>query len=224
MRIVTSRVHPLDSTSTPYAFSSTAVPLLHKAARALNLPARSNKSYQTFLGMNPSSPALASPGESTTSRRGPHTGPLPLALTGEINVSNFHICFILPKILPTRGAIIADNDVEHTPRHRRNSFVDREGKSIMFMAGVDIFVPFASRPPRSPYLVRVCTVLPSDMANNRSSYLYRCLAVSPTTSNYGSCLPPNCRRDKSHLPGTYPVNQWSHISLLMALVQPPTNN
>ena len=153
MRIVTSKVQPLDSTSTPYAFSSSAVPLLHKAARALNLPARSNKSYYTFLGIPPLPQAAPTPLDTGSSRRAAAAAPLPLSVTGEINVSNFHICFILPKILPTRGAVLADNDEHPTSRHhRRASFVD--GKTILFMAGVEIFVPFISCPPKAPYQVR----------------------------------------------------------------------
>jgi hypothetical protein len=131
------------------------VPLLHKTARALNLPPRSSNSYYTFLGIPPPSPALASPGESSTSRRAAAAGPLPLSVTGEINVSNFHICFILPRILPTRGAILVDSESEQTPKNRRASFVERDGRSILFMAGVEIFVPFVSRPPKAPYLVSI---------------------------------------------------------------------
>jgi hypothetical protein len=153
VRIVTSKVQPLDSTSTPYAFSSSAVPLLHKAARALNLPARSNKSYYTFLGIPPLTQATPTPLDPSSSRRAAAAAPLPLSVTGEINVSNFHICFILPKILPTRGAVLADNDEHPTSRHhRRASFGD--GKTILFMAGVEIFVPFISSPPKAPYQVR----------------------------------------------------------------------
>ncbi|KAG8826538.1 hypothetical protein FRC19_008697 [Serendipita sp. 401] len=162
VRIVTSKVHPLDSSSTPYAFSSTAVPLLHKAARALNLPPRSNKSYYTFLGIPPPSPIITSPADPSSSRRATAAAPLPLSVTGEINVSNFHICFILPRILPTRGALLADSDFDRTPRNRRGSLV--EGKNIVFMAGVEIFVPFLSRPPRSPYLLSL--PLPRCLSNH----------------------------------------------------------
>ena len=79
VRIVNSKVHPLDSSSTPYAFSSTAVPLLHRTARALSLPARSNKSYYAFLGIPP--PPLTSPAEGSP-RRSSNSAPLPVTVTG----------------------------------------------------------------------------------------------------------------------------------------------
>jgi len=79
VRIVNSKVHPLDSSSTPYAFSSSAVPLLHRTARALNLPARSSKSYYAFLGIPP--PPLTSPSEVGLRRSG-NSAPLPVTVTG----------------------------------------------------------------------------------------------------------------------------------------------
>lgn len=85
VRIVNSKVHPLDSNSTPYAFSSSAVPLLHRTARALNLPARSSKSYYTFLGIPP--PPLTSPSEVGTRRSG-NSVPLPVTVTGTFELMN----------------------------------------------------------------------------------------------------------------------------------------
>ncbi|KAG8831745.1 hypothetical protein FRC17_002628 [Serendipita sp. 399] len=181
VRIVTSKVHPLDSSSTPYAFSSTAVPLLHKAARSLNLPPRSNKSYYTFLGIPPPTPPAASPADPSSSRRAAAAAPLPLSVTGEINVSNFHICFILPRILPTRGAILADSNIDRTPRLRRGSLV--EGKNIVFMAGVEIFVPFLSRPPRSPY--QLSLPLPRCLSNH-----IKLRVASPERKSSGEDPPP----------------------------------
>ena len=155
MRIVDSKVHPLDSKSAPYAFSTTASPLLHSTARALNLPSRSNKSYYTFLGVPPSVESPGASGDPGSSRRAAAVAPLPLNLTGAITVSNFHICFILPRVLPTRGAVLADTDFDPLSRsYTRSAFGDNTGKQISFMAGVDVFVPYASRPPKSPYLVR----------------------------------------------------------------------
>ena len=70
-------------------------------------------------------------------------------------MSNFHICFILPKILPTRAAVAADNEHEvpngMSSRSKRHTFTERN--TIMFMAGAEIFVPFISRPPKAPYQV-----------------------------------------------------------------------
>ena len=85
IRIVNSKVHPLDSSSTPYAFSSSAVPLLHRTARALNLPARSSKSYYAFLGIPP--PPISSPSEMGPRRTG-NSAPLPVTVTGTFELMN----------------------------------------------------------------------------------------------------------------------------------------
>lgn len=80
-----SQVHPLDSNSTPYNFSSTTSPLLHKAARALNLPARSPQPYVS---------ASSSSTEATP--------PLEDRYTGQILVSSYHVSYILPKEFPRK--------------------------------------------------------------------------------------------------------------------------
>ena len=83
-----SQVHPLDANSTPYNFSSTTSPLLHKAARALSLPARSPQSYV------PS--AASSSSESLP--------PLDDRYTGQILVSSYHVSYILPKEFPRKDS------------------------------------------------------------------------------------------------------------------------
>ena len=80
-----SQVHPLDANSTPYNFSSTTSPLLHKAARALNLPARSPQSYVGSSSI--SSEAIT---------------PLDERYTGQILVSSYHVSYILPKEFPRK--------------------------------------------------------------------------------------------------------------------------
>ena len=84
VRIVNSKVHPLDSSSTPYAFSSSTVPLLHQTARALNLPVRSSNSYYAFLGMPP--PLLTSPSE-VGPRRSGNNALLPVTVMGTCSLS-----------------------------------------------------------------------------------------------------------------------------------------
>ena len=80
-----SQAHPLDANSTPYNFSSTTSPLLHKAARALNLPARSPQSYVGSSSI--SSEAIP---------------PLDERYTGQILVSSYHVSYILPKEFPRK--------------------------------------------------------------------------------------------------------------------------
>ncbi len=50
IKVLKSQVHPLDHNSAPYNFSSTVSPLLHSAARALNLPARSPHTFWSRRG------------------------------------------------------------------------------------------------------------------------------------------------------------------------------
>ena len=118
-----SQVHPLDSNSTPYNFSSTTSPLLHKAARALNLPARSTQSYVSMASSSTSSELLP---------------PLDEKYTGQILVSSYHVSYILPKEFPRREA---------DSRSKRFTSVAH------FMAALDLWAPFISQPPHAPYLV-----------------------------------------------------------------------
>ncbi|KAI0950172.1 hypothetical protein AcV7_008720 [Taiwanofungus camphoratus] len=126
LKILDSQVHPLDSNSVPYNFSSTTCPLLHKAARALNLPARSSTSYVSLADSISSSSASIPPLEDK--------------YTGHILVSGYHVSYVLPKEFPRK---------ESDGRSRR-------GSSMMhFMAAVDIWVPFLSRPPHAPFLLSI---------------------------------------------------------------------
>jgi len=125
LKILDSHVHPLDHNSVPYNFSSTTSPLLHRAARALNLPARSATSY-------------VSPEDSSSSTNLP---PLDDKYTGHILVSGYHVSYVLPKEFPRR---------EHDSRTRRGS------TTMLFMAAIDIWVPFLSQPPFAPFLVCTC--------------------------------------------------------------------
>ena len=99
-------------------------------------------------------------------------------------MSNFHICFILPKILPTRVAVAADN--EHvvpngmSSRARRQTFAERN--TIMFMAGAEIFVPFISRPPKAPYQVN--TFSPVDQRQESNPHLELSVPLPRCLSNH----------------------------------------
>ena len=123
LKILDSTVHPLDANSNPYNFPKEST-LLHKAARALNLPVRSPHSYV-------SSTASASSTSSDVPK-------LDERYTGQILVSAYHVSYILPKEFPRR---------ETDPRSKRPSTF------AQFMAAIDIWAPYISQPPHAPYLV-----------------------------------------------------------------------
>ncbi|CCM03619.1 uncharacterized protein FIBRA_05763 [Fibroporia radiculosa] len=125
LKILDSQVHPLDNDSSPYNFSSANSPLLHKAARALNLRPRLNASYVST--MDPVSSSVNIP-------------PLDDKYTGHVLVSGYHVSYVLPKEFPRR---------ESESHSRRGTSM------IHFMAAVDIWVPFVSRPPQAPYLLSI---------------------------------------------------------------------
>ncbi|KAI0372964.1 hypothetical protein BV20DRAFT_938919 [Pilatotrama ljubarskyi] len=125
LKILDSQVHPLDANSAPYNFSSVTSPLLHKAARALNLPARSPQTYVPLASSIASSDSLP---------------PLDEKYTGQILVSSYHVSYILPKEFPRR---------EVDSRSKRPSTV------AQFMAAIDLWVPFLTQPPHAPFLLSI---------------------------------------------------------------------
>lgn len=155
--MLSAQVHPLDIHSAPYNFSSTSFPLLNNAARALHLPALSQKSYLSVFGVP--TPA-SSTGHSTrtsssaTSSVLPNTPPLDEKYTGHIIVSGYNISYILPNDFPPRF-----NAGESTPRvstfsatqMRRPSVSERN--NMHFMAAIELWIPYTSRPPKAPFLV-----------------------------------------------------------------------
>jgi hypothetical protein len=147
----------------PYNFSSSVSPLLHNAARALNLPTRSPETFNNALDL---SAPLAAPSVSSSKvskSTSNHTGsinipPIDQQYTGHILVSGYNISYVLPKIFPSRRRTAdahTDNDGEEyskpSVQSRRLSIGERN--SAQFMAAIDMWVPYVSRPPRSPYLV-----------------------------------------------------------------------
>lgn len=160
MKILTSQVHPIDHASVPYNFSSTVSPLLHNAARALNLPARSMETYNSVFNLSPASTTSSvSSNRISKSTNGSTTGenvaPIDGQYTGHILVSGYHISYVLPKNFPSRNrdGRSTDNEGEGftRPPMRRPSVGERN--TAQFMAAIDMWVPYVSRPPRSPYLV-----------------------------------------------------------------------
>ncbi|KAK2466831.1 hypothetical protein APHAL10511_001089 [Amanita phalloides] len=160
VKVLESQVHPVDSNSVPYNFSSTLSPLLHNAARALNLPPRSPESFNSAFGIPAGSMSIPSSSSSRThnseSSRDSVTSVDP-HYTGHILVSNYAISYVLPKAFPTRGRSVTDVDAgsQSSSRSRRSSISDKN--TVQFMAAIDMWVPYVSKPPRSPYLLSIPT-------------------------------------------------------------------
>lgn len=129
LKILTSMIHPLDSKGSPYNFSSTISPLLHKAARALNLPARSKETFHYAHGLSDNA-------QSSSSELAPVVED---KYTGHIVVSNYQVSYVLPKEFP--------------PLYESSGSIG-EKNSMQFVAVIDMVVPYVLRPPRAPYLVR----------------------------------------------------------------------
>ncbi|KAF8892442.1 hypothetical protein BD779DRAFT_1509107 [Infundibulicybe gibba] len=160
VKILTSQVHPTDNQSVPYNFSSASSPLLHNAARALNLPTRSSKTYHSALGISSSTMSSTQPSTRSSRSNGfPASGheeifPIDEQYTGHILVSGYHISYILPKYFPS---LQPDDTAQggSSLKNRRSSIGDKN--MVHFMAAIDMLVPFISRPPRSPFLLSIPT-------------------------------------------------------------------
>ncbi|KAH9060011.1 hypothetical protein EDB87DRAFT_1618001 [Lactarius vividus] len=160
VKILESEVHPLDPSSVPYNFSSTASPLLHNAARALNLPARSPHSYLTLFDQRPnvstrlvSSPSISSDADVPS---------LDEKYTGHILVSGYQVSFVLPSELPPLSKLggRSDSGGDYTPlptklRGRRNSVSEKS--VLLFVAGISMVVPYLTHPQRAPWLLSIPT-------------------------------------------------------------------
>ena len=145
----------MDSNSVSYNFSSIISPPFHDAARALNLPARSSKTFYAAFHLSNSSSNASSKHSSEHDTDEEGSLPIDDKYTGHILVSGYSISYVLPKVFPSHGS---DTDIEGLPKApsktRRPSLGERS--SAHFMAAIDLWVPYISRPPRSPFLVRGC--------------------------------------------------------------------
>lgn len=155
VKILASQVHPIDNNSVPYNFSSTTSPLLHNAARALNLPARSSKSYLQLFGL-PSYSSSTGASHSTASQPNgihahKHTQTLDDKYTGHILVSGYNVSYVLPKEFPPRFKDDAPSNTGTGSFRRRSSISDKG--NMHFVAAIELWVPYLSKPPRAPYLV-----------------------------------------------------------------------
>ncbi|TCD63534.1 hypothetical protein EIP91_005304 [Steccherinum ochraceum] len=138
VKILDSQVHPLDSNSAPYNFSSSACTLLHRGARALNLPARQRVLYTSLFGSVSSA--------SSSSSNPPQ---LEERYVGHVTVSGYHVAYVVPRELPPR----LEELQSRSPGHRRMS----TSTSMQFMAAIKMWIPFQSKPPHSPYLLSIPT-------------------------------------------------------------------
>lgn len=160
VKVLTSQVHPLDHNSVPFNFSSAVSPLLHNAARALNLSARSSETFNSALGTAKSNatPSSSRSSKSNKSNTNDETSPIDVQYTGHILVSGYSISFVLPKIFlsPARNGGSSDNEegLSRTPVTPRRTPAG-ERSQAHFMAAIDLWVPFLCMPPRSPYLVGI---------------------------------------------------------------------
>ncbi|XP_006458000.1 hypothetical protein AGABI2DRAFT_183107 [Agaricus bisporus var. bisporus H97] len=185
IKILTSQVHPLDSSSVPYNFSSTTSPLLHNAARALSLPARSSMTFNATYHIS-STPSTASSTTSSSRSSVSESASLPpvdLQYTGQILVSGYHIAYVLPKYFPGRdyGRLEAEPDRFGTPLHQKRRLSINDRNHVHFMAAVDMWVPYTNRPPRFPYLLSIPT--PRCLHNN---IRLRIFPPSNTASSFAS--------------------------------------
>ncbi|KAH8099576.1 hypothetical protein BXZ70DRAFT_973965, partial [Cristinia sonorae] len=137
VKILDANVHPLDSSSAPYNFSSATSTLLHRGARALNLPARSRVLYTSLFGSVSSSSSSSS-----------NPPPIEERYVGHILVSGYNVSYVLPKEFPPRG-----EEMQSRSSGRRMS----TAASMQFMAAINMWIPFLSKPPHCPYLLSIPT-------------------------------------------------------------------
>ncbi|KAF8582306.1 hypothetical protein K439DRAFT_161858 [Ramaria rubella] len=170
IRIIQSKVHPLDERSVPYHFSSTEQPLLQKAAVALQLGPKSSRPFHTLFPHT--SPSL-DPTQAGSSRRNRDSTATTLAAhnderyIGRILISGYNVTLILPKEYPPRsqppgggaGSDGEDGFVKDTPsrstRSARHSSPLFNKNFLLMMVGMEIFLPYAITPPKGPFLISI---------------------------------------------------------------------
>ncbi|EIN07094.1 hypothetical protein PUNSTDRAFT_144651 [Punctularia strigosozonata HHB-11173 SS5] len=191
LKILNSQVHPLDSNSAPYDFTSSTSPLLHNAARALGLPRRTQESYLSLFGHQSSSriPHLMSPAmsraSSSSSASGVNSAPLDDRYTGIVTVIGYYVTYVLPKEFPPRylNGYEAEYSGRSTPSSRPRASVG-ERNIVQFMAAIDMAVPLTTRPPRAPYMLSVPT--PRCLSNHIRLRLFLPEPSRSTASSFAS--------------------------------------
>ncbi|KAL0577806.1 60S acidic ribosomal protein P1 [Marasmius crinis-equi] len=198
VKILDSVVHPLDSSGAPYNFDSKITPLLHSAGRALNLPARSQQTFQSAFGLSPppsDSSSIHTASSSSRTSKGKTVngsssvtdslGPVDPLYTGHILVSGYHISYVSPKVFPPQypddvGSGISSVRSSGKYGSRRISIGDRDRVQAQFVAAIELLVPYVSQPPRSPYLA---IPTPRCLHNNIKLRIF-----PPVTSNTSASL------------------------------------
>ncbi|KAG1778480.1 hypothetical protein EV702DRAFT_1044377 [Suillus placidus] len=206
LKMLGSEVHPTDSNSAPYNFSSTTSPLLNNTARALNLPARSQKSYLSVFGLPTSSASVMSPASrASSSTSTSHTAipPLDDKYTGHILVSGYNISYVLPKEFPPRFGEDSAIRVStfSAAKMRRGSVGERN--NMHFMAGLDLWVPYVCRPPKAPFLISI--PIPRCLSNNVKIRIFP--PNSTTTSSSFASL-SSAEED----PGAWELTSEPHVT------------
>lgn len=146
LKILKFKIHPLNQELVPYSFDESIYPLLNKAARALNLPTRSEQSYLSLFMSNMSVPNNADTSAALDDR-----------YTGTILVNDYNVCFVTPREIPSiprdRSSILR---TPSTSSHRRRpSMVDR--RTLNFMAAIEMWVPYTCIPPNAPFVLSIPT-------------------------------------------------------------------
>ncbi|KAI6005783.1 hypothetical protein EDD15DRAFT_2154204 [Pisolithus albus] len=204
LKLLSAQVHPLDANSVPYNFSSSASPILNSASRALNLPVRSSKSYLSLFGVSISTASVHSSRSSSSTSTGAASPPLDDRYTGHIIVSGYNISYILPKDFPPR--FVGDDSALRVStfsaaKMRRGSVSERN--NMHFMAAIDLFVPFASRPPRAPFLISL--PLPRCLSNNVKLRIF-----PPSTANTSASLASLSSAEED--PGAWELTSEPHVT------------
>ncbi|KIJ69176.1 hypothetical protein HYDPIDRAFT_24029 [Hydnomerulius pinastri MD-312] len=207
LKLLSAQVHPIDHNSVPYNFSSATFPMLNNAARALNLPARSQKSYMSVFGLpTPASSTMHSnrTPTSTASSSATNVSPVDERYIGHIIVSGYNISYILPKDFPPRFG--SDDSAMRVStfsatKMRRGSISERN--NMHFMAAVDLWVPYISRPPRAPFLISI--PVPRCLSNNIKLRIY-----PPATASTSSSLASLSSAEED--PGAWELASEPHVT------------
>jgi len=223
IRVLKSQVHPLDHNSAPYNFSSSLSPMLHSAARALNLPARIPQTFDSALKQPRSNHTHPLSIRSSRSEHNDLVPPVDVHYTGSIQISEYNVAFVLPKEFLPRSesdeSYMRTPSKDISPRSRsddeaamrtplvksRLSISDRN--QAQFMAAIDLWVPLLSTPPRSPFLVRLIVPWGEKFSNIDNSSPSRRPAACRTTLNFEYFLPT------PHLPHLLRCLPWKRTAI-----------
>ncbi|EGN95655.1 hypothetical protein SERLA73DRAFT_19786, partial [Serpula lacrymans var. lacrymans S7.3] len=206
LKILSSQVHPIDSNSVPYNFSSTTCPLLNNAARALGLPARSERSYLSVFGVSASTSSIGSSSRSSNHSNGVSIPPLDDKYTGHILVSGYNVSYVLPKEFPPRFRDEGASFIRMSAAKSRRGSIG-EKNNMHFMAAIDLLVPYLSRPPRAPYLISI--PIPRCLSNQIK------LRIFPPNNTISTSFASLSSAEED--PGTWDLTSEPHVTRTTSL-------